>query len=62
MNQAFEKFILSALTAAVVALGGWVYSTGSRVTAAEVSQSSIKDDVRVIRDDVREIRRAILGQ
>lgn len=61
MNPALEKLVLSILSAAIVGLGGWVYSTGSRVTAAEVSQESIKDDVKVIRDDVREIRRAILG-
>lgn len=56
-----EKAIIGALSGALLGLSGWVYSTGSRVSAVETAQAGMKDDVKVIREDVREIRKVLLG-
>ena len=61
MTPIFEKALVGFLTAAVLGLSGWVYSTGNRVSAVEATQTSIQDSVQVIREDVREIRKALLG-
>jgi hypothetical protein len=65
MNQYFEKVVMSLLSAAVLGLSGWVYTTGSRVTAIEVQQTAtqqnVQESLQVIRDDVRDLRNALLG-
>lgn len=62
MNPVFEKIVLSVLSGLVLGLGGWVYTTGSRVAAVEATQGGVQEDVKVIREDVREIRRVLLGK
>lgn len=61
MDAVFEKIVLSVLSGLVLGLGGWVYSTGSRVSAVETAQAGVQENVQVIREDVREIRKALLG-
>jgi len=56
-----EKLLLSLLGAALLAQSAWVYHTGSRVTAVEVQNVSVQENLQVIREDVREIRKALLG-
>lgn len=52
----YEAWTVPLLTAALLALTGWIYTTGNRVVALETRVPSLEDNVKEIRKDVREIR------
>ena len=51
-----QYLLLPLVLAASVGLAAWVMNTGNRVSAMEVQLPTMQEDVKVIRDDVREIR------
>jgi cbb3-type cytochrome oxidase subunit 3 len=59
MNPRSESLAVTILsgvvTAALLALTAWIYSTGNRVTALEAKVPPIEENVRVIRDQVSDI-------
>jgi hypothetical protein len=50
-----DNFILPIIASAFLALAGWIYTTGNRVTALEARVPPIEENVRVIRDQVSDI-------
>jgi hypothetical protein len=52
----WDKWLLGILSAAVIALCGWIYTTGSRVSALETADKSQIEMLAEIHKDVREIR------
>lgn len=50
------------VSAAILALAGWVYSTGQRVAVVETQSSSIQQQLNEIHTDVRELRNKLLGE
>jgi hypothetical protein len=55
-----DSFILPIIASAFLALAGWIYTTGNRVTALETRQPTIEENLKVIREDVREIRQWVV--
>lgn len=63
LTEKLEHYILfPLLLAAITGLVGWILVMGNRVSALEAVQPGLQEDVKVIRQDVREIRAWALGR
>jgi hypothetical protein len=51
-----EKLVVAVVSATMLGVVGWVYSTGNRVTALETRQPVIEKKLDNIAEDVRQIR------
>jgi hypothetical protein len=52
---------VAVLAAATTGLAGWVYSTGAKVAALEAGLSALAQTSHETREDVRDLRTALLG-
>jgi hypothetical protein len=59
MNGNVYKFATTVLTALVIFLAGWVWQMERRVTTLEVGRVSVIEDIKEIKDDVKEILREL---
>ena len=62
LRNDLNKLAWSLVTAALLGLCGWVYTTGNRVTALEEREKSISQKLDDIGMDVRQIRNWIIPQ
>lgn len=61
MSPAVEKVVFALISTVIMALGGWVYATGNRVTAVETRVDGEQKTISEIHEDVRELRRVLIG-
>lgn len=59
--KAVQSILASLLLALVSGIISWFVTTDRKVSALEIQQVAIHDDVKVIREDVRELRKAFIG-
>lgn len=55
------KLAWSIVTASVLALTGWVYSTSQRVATTEAQIAAQEKQLNDIHDDVRDLRTFLMG-
>jgi hypothetical protein len=60
LRKDIDKLVLGLISAGFLALAGWVYSTGNRVTALETMQPGIEKRLDTIGADVKDIRNYLL--
>jgi hypothetical protein len=60
LRKDIDKLLLGLISAAFLALAGWVYTTGNRVTALETRQPTIEERLERIQSDVSQIRDYLL--
>lgn len=56
-----DELVIPLITAAFLAMAAWVYTTGNRVTALEVRQPTLEENLKEIRQDVKDIRAWLMG-
>ncbi len=60
--QPYLNALLGVVSAAVIGLAGWVYTTANRLTASEVRNAAMAAEIHEIHEDVRELRHLFLGK
>lgn len=62
LRRNLDKLILGLVSAGFIALAGWIYTTGNRVTALETKIPTIDDKLNTIQTDVRDIRNWLMPE
>lgn len=59
--MSLHQVVYGLVSAAILALMGWVYTTSQRVTVVETTTALQAQQLHDIHDDVRDLRNNLLG-